>query len=57
MEEKNEVLTNNDIMNLCYDFFLIGRSNQPFESKHIKEVIKNSIKSYIEFRKKYPTEK
>ena len=57
MEEKNEVLTNNDIMNLCYDFFLIGRSNQSFDSKHIKEVIKNSIKSYIEFRKKYPMEK
>lgn len=55
MEEKNEILTNNDIINLCFDFYMIGRSNQSFlDTEHIREVIKNSIKSYIEFRKKNP---
>jgi hypothetical protein len=53
MEEKNEILTNNDIMNLCLDFYRIGRSNQPFlNAKHLRDAIKKSIERYIEFRKK-----
>ena len=55
MEEKNNILSNEDIINLCLDFYLIGRSNQSFlDTEHIRAAIKNSIKSYIEFRKKNP---
>lgn len=58
MEEENNILSNEDIMNLCFDFYMIGQSNHPFlDTDHIREVIKNSIKSYIEFRKKNPMEK
>lgn len=58
MEEKNNILSNEDILNLCFDFYLIGQSNHSFlDTEHIREVIKNSIKSYIEFRKKNPMEK
>lgn len=58
MEEKNNILTNNDIINLCLDFYMIGRSSQPFlDEGHLREAIKNSIKTYIEFRSKNPMER
>ena len=57
MEEKNNILTNNDIMNLCLGFYMIGRSGQSFlDEGHLREAIKNSIKTYIEFRNKHPME-
>ena len=58
MEEKNNILSNEDIINLCLDFYMIGRSGQPFlDAGHLREAIENSIKTYIEFRKKNPMEK
>lgn len=57
MEEKNNILSNEDIINLCLDFYMIGRSGQPFlDEGHLREAIKNSIKAYIEFRNKHPME-
>lgn len=44
MEEKNNILTTNDIMNLCFDFYMIGQSNQPFlDAEHLRETVKNSV--------------
>ena len=58
MEEKNNILSNEDIINLCLDFYMIGRSGQSFlDAEHLREAIKNSIKTYIEFRNKNPMEK
>lgn len=57
MEEKNNILSKEDIINLCLDFYMIGRSGQPFlDEGHLREAIKNSIKTYIEFRNKHSME-